>query len=111
MSSNNIEGRRLSSSVGRGWALLTSRITSPRPTRWIGDKARRRGLGAKLPRGKIRKLQYLLHLGEIDLVYRVGRVVIVGMKPGEPPQYRDVMQHKRKLVGAEEHVQCRFVVE
>src|SRR5271168_4645068 len=89
------------------WTLLTSRG----PTRWIGDKARRRGLGAELPRRKIRKLQYLLHLGEIDLVHRIGCVVIVGMKAGEPPQRRDVMQHKRKLVGAEEHVQCRLMVE
>jgi hypothetical protein len=33
------------------------------------------------------------------------------MKPSEPPECRDVMQHKGKLVGAEEDVQCRLVVE
>ena len=64
-----------------------------------------------MPRCEISELEYLLHLGEINLVYGVGCVVIVGMKPSEPPESWNVMQHKRKLVGAEEDVQCRLVVE
>src|ERR1700761_768342 len=57
--------------------------------RRTSHKPRRRGLGGELPSREIRQLEYLPHLGEIDFFHGIGGVVIVGMKPGKPPEGRN----------------------
>ena len=79
--------------------------------RWVGNKLRRLLSVGDGEEGEVAQAHDLRHFGEVDLVDCVGDVVVVGVEAGEEPERRNVVQDEGKLVGAEEDVQCRLVVE
>src|ERR1700756_378551 len=77
----------------------------------IGYELGRHSLVGKLEAREVREPQNLGQLDVIDFVSRVRRVVVIGMKTGEPPERRNVEQHEGKLIAAEENVERVVAVE
>ncbi len=61
--------------------------------------------------GEIGQAQNFRHLHIVDAVIGVGGVVIVGVKAGEPPEGRNIVQNEGELVAAKENIQSRFMIE
>src|SRR5437868_5807073 len=88
---------------------------SARLLAWLGGDRRahvprRHGGIREAPSGEIRELHDPLHLVEVDLLHRVGWLVVIGVEPGEPPDGGNVADRKRELVAALEDVQRRVLV-
>src|SRR5207302_2117033 len=77
----------------------------------IGDEFRRPRLVCELVARQVRQTQNLSHLRVVDPLGGVRRVVVIGMKAGEPPERRNIVQQEWKLVAAEENVQRIVPVE
>ena len=75
-----------------------------------GDETGRFFRVGEVEAGPISQLQNLHHFGEVDAVDSIGDLVILGVEAGEPPHGRDVFEHERVLVAAEEDVEGRFHV-
>ena len=61
------------------------------------------GLVGEFEAAQVGQLQDFRHLLEIDLVDRVGHLVVIGMKAREPPDRRHAVHQKRVLIAAEEN--------
>src|SRR5215813_5770513 len=96
------------------WLLLAGLSVNSSGLRFGYELRRARPVG-KGPAAQVSQLQNLFHLGEIDAVNGVGRLVVIGVKACEPPHRRDFVQRKRKLITALKNVERRvavpFVVE
>src|SRR5579863_1465245 len=77
----------------------------------IGNEPWRSSFVGKIETAQVREAQNFCHLRVIDFLRGVRSVVIVRVKSSEPPERRNILQHKRKLVAAEENVERRLMVE
>src|SRR2546429_3711555 len=89
----------------------------------VGDESRRGGFVRESESAQVGQAQDLGHFRVIDFVRGVGGVVVVGVKAGEPPKRRKVVQHERELIASERseehtselqsrlHLVCRLLLE
>src|SRR5205823_2877242 len=77
----------------------------------VGDESRRGGFVRESESAQVGQAQDLGHFRVIDFVRGVGGVVVVGVKAGEPPKRRKVVQHERELIASEEDIQGVVAVE
>src|SRR5437588_10524374 len=71
----------------------------------IGDEFRRPRLVCELVARQVRQTQNLSHLRVVDPLGGVRRVVVSGMKAGEPPERQNIVQQEWKLGCPQENVQ------
>src|SRR5260370_12337890 len=79
--------------------------------RWVGDELWGLFLVGDGEEREITEAHDSGHLGEVDLVYCVGDVVVVGVEAGEEPERGNVVQDEGELIGAEEDAESGVAFE